>query len=199
VFTGSPVVRLFGCSVASVQTRIVPSSGERLPVIGCGTWRAFDVPLTPDHTAPLIDVLRILFDDGSVIDTSPMYGRAEAVVGACLETSGTRERSFLATKVWTRGGAAGIEQMERSMMLLRIPSGTPLDLMQIHNLVDYETHLRTLRAWKEQGRIRYLGVTHYTASAHADLEAVMRREPLDFVQLNYSVEDSCSLTPPSPA
>ena len=121
-----------------------------------------------------------------MIDSSPMYGRAEAVVGKCLIAPGMRERAFVATKVWTRGREAGIEEMRRSLALL----GTPrLDLMQIHNLLDWRTHLATLRDWKAEGTIRYLGVTHYTASAHAELAAVMRSEPLDFVQVNYSLEE----------
>ena len=121
-----------------------------------------------------------------MIDSSPMYGRAEAVVGKCLIAPGMRERAFVATKVWTRGRETGIEEMQRSLALL----GTPrLDLMQIHNLLDWRTHLATLRDWKAEGTIRYLGVTHHTASAHAELAAVMRSEPLDFVQVNYSLEE----------
>ena len=167
--------------------RIIPSSGEKLPVVGCGTYRGFDVPLRGSAYDRLPGVLEALFAaGGSVIDSSPMYGRAEAVAGALLAGSNTHDQAFLATKVWTRGRDAGIAQMQQSMDLL----GTrQIDLMQIHNLLDWKTHLATLRSWKESGRIRYLGVTHYTESAFADLEAIMRAEPLDFVQFNYSAVD----------
>ena len=170
-----------------METRPIPSTGERLPVIGCGTWKAFDVPPDGSRAASLVGVLRTLFDArGSLVDSSPMYGRAEAVVGKCLATLDARGRAFVATKVWTRGRKAGIDEMRRSLALL----GTPqLDLMQIHNLLDWRTHLETLRDWKAEGTIRYLGVTHYTASAHAELAAVLRSEPLDFLQVNYSLEE----------
>ena len=170
-----------------MDTRPIPSTGEPLPVIGCGTWQAFDVAPDGAGVATLTSVVRTLLDaGGSMIDSSPMYGRAEAVVGKCLTAPGMRERAFVATKVWTRGRQAGIEEMRRSLALL----GTPrLDLMQIHNLLDWRTHLATLRDWKAEGTIRYLGVTHYTASAHAELAAVLRSEPLDFVQVNYSLEE----------
>ncbi len=156
-------------------------------MVGCGTWQAFDVPPDSGHTATLANVLGTLFDaGGSMVDSSPMYGRAEAVVGKCLSTLEARDRAFVATKVWTRGRQAGIDAMRRSLALL----GTPqLDLMQIHNLLDWRTHLATLRDWKAEGIIRYHGVTHYTATAHADLAAVLRTEPLDFVQVNYSLEE----------
>ena len=170
-----------------MHTRAIPSSGEQLPVIGCGTYRGFDVGLNSAAYRQLPGVLDALFAaGGSVIDSSPMYGRAEAVTGALLAKSTTRSKAFIATKVWTRGGDAGIAEMQRSGELLK---ANPIDLMQIHNLLDWKIHLPTLRAWKESRRIRYLGITHYTQSAFADLEAVMRAEPLDFVQFNYSVMD----------
>jgi diketogulonate reductase-like aldo/keto reductase len=156
-------------------------------VIGCGTWQTFDVGATSEERAPLQEVLRILFAaGGSVIDSSPMYGRSEQVVGELLAQAGAQDKAFVATKVWTRGRDSGIKQMQRSMQLL---GKEPIDLMQIHNLVDWRTHLQTLRQWKEQGRVRYLGITHYTASAYDELEAIMRAEKLDFVQLNYSLDD----------
>jgi diketogulonate reductase-like aldo/keto reductase len=165
----------------------IPCSGEQLPVIGCGTYRGFDVNADASATARLQQVLTALFAaGGSVIDSSPMYGRAEAVTGSLLAQSKSHRRAFIATKVWTRGREAGIAQMRNSFNLLK---SDRIDLMQIHNLVDWRTHLRTLREWKETGRIRYLGITHYTESAFADLEAVMRAEPIDFVQLNYSAHD----------
>lgn len=170
-----------------MHARSIPSSGEALPVIGCGTWRTFDVGSNVQDRAPLVDVLRILFEHGgSVIDSSPMYGRAEAVVGDLLTQMNARSRAFIATKVWTSGRAAGISQMQRSMQLLH---ATRIDLMQIHNLLDWRTHMATLRAWKAEGRVRYIGITHYTPSAFAELEAVMRSERPDFVQLNYAADD----------
>jgi diketogulonate reductase-like aldo/keto reductase len=168
-------------------TRTIPSTGEALPVIGCGTWRGFDVGGSPKQRAPLGDVLRELFAaGGSVIDTSPMYGAAEAVVGDLLAAAKTPDKAFVATKVWTSGHDAGIAQMRRSMELLK---AARIDLMQIHNLVDWRSHLPTLRTWKAEGRIRYIGLTHYTPGAHDALEAVMRAESVDFVQLDYSIED----------
>ena len=156
-------------------------------MIGCGTWKAFDVAQDDRRVGELTSVLGTLFAaGGSMVDSSPMYGRAEAVVGTCLATLNARSRAFVATKVWTRGRQAGIDEMRRSLQLL----GTPqLDLMQIHNLLDWRTHIETLRAWKAEGLIRYLGVTHYTASAHAELAAVLRTTPVDFVQVNYSLEE----------
>jgi diketogulonate reductase-like aldo/keto reductase len=170
-----------------MQTRQIPSSSEMLPVIGCGTWRGFDVGGNAAERARLAEVLHVLFAaGGSAIDTSPMYGAAEEVTGDLLATMKAPEIPFIATKVWTRGKAAGIAQMQRSMQLLRAPK---LDLMQIHNLVDWRTHLATLQAWKAEGRIRYLGITHYTTSSYEELEAVMRAETVDFVQLNYALDD----------
>ena len=169
-----------------MHTRPIPSSGEPLPAIGCGTYVGFDAQ--PDEAANerLSGVLDALFSaGGNVIDSSPMYGRAEGMVGELLAAR-RASRAFIATKVWTRGREAGIDQMRRSMALLRTDR---IDLMQVHNLVDWKVHLRILREWKELGRIRYLGVTHYTSSAYADLERVLRSEALDFVQLNYSIAD----------
>jgi aryl-alcohol dehydrogenase-like predicted oxidoreductase len=168
-------------------TRPIPSSGAPLPVIGCGTWRGFDVGQSREELPQRGDVLAALFHSGGrVVDSSPMYGSAEQVVGELLEGAGLRAGAFLATKVWTTGKRAGIEQMERSMKLLRT---SHVDLMQVHNLVDWRTHLETLREWKAGGKISYLGVTHYTDAAHPELEQVLRAEPLDFVQLNYSIAD----------
>jgi diketogulonate reductase-like aldo/keto reductase len=121
-----------------------------------------------------------------VIDSSPMYGAAEGVVGDLLNGMNARSKAFIATKVWTRGRAAGIAQMRRSLDLLR---ASPIDLMQVHNLLDWRVHLETLRSWRAEGLIRYVGVTHYDASAYAELETVMRSERLDFVQINYAAND----------
>lgn len=172
-----------GDSANTLLLRKIPSSGEELPVIGLGTSGPFEVDSSEQKRAPLREVLAGFFAAGArLIDTSPMYSTAEAVLGDLL-TSEMQQHVFLATKVWTRGEAAGIEQMQRSAQLLRTQR---LDLIQVHNLLDLDTHLKTLRAWKDAGRVRYVGVTHYTVSAHAELERVLVREKLDFVQFNYS-------------
>jgi diketogulonate reductase-like aldo/keto reductase len=169
---------------APILERVIPSSGERIPAVGLGTWRTFDVG-TGAERAPLREVLRAFVDlGGRVVDSSPMYGAAESVAGDLAADLGIGDRLFLATKVWTSGRQAGLAQMEQSAKRLRTRR---LDLMQIHNLVDWRTHLATLREWKAAGRIRYLGVTHYTASAYDDLERILRSEPLDFMQVNYSL------------
>jgi aryl-alcohol dehydrogenase-like predicted oxidoreductase len=169
-----------------MHTRPIPSTGEPLPAIGLGTYVGFDAAPDSAKCAQLPGVLDALFNaGGSVLDSSPMYGQAEAAVGSLLAAR-PQHGAFIATKVWTRGRAAGIAQMQRSMQLLQTPR---IDLLQVHNLLDWKIHLPTLREWKDAGRIRYLGVTHYTASAYAELEAVLRSEALDFVQLNYSIAD----------
>src|SRR5439155_24032451 len=172
-------------SSSAMLTRAIPSSGEKLPVIGLGTWQAFDVDPTADNRRQLEEVLSLFVKfGGRVIDSSPMYGRAEAVMGDLTATLGIRDKLFLATKVWTRGKESGIKSMERSMALLRTKQ---IDLMQVHNLLDVHTHLATLREWKQQGRIQYLGITHYEAGAFSDVEKIMRNEKLDFIQINYSL------------
>jgi len=170
-----------------MSTRPIPSSGERLPVVGCGTYVGFDTEPGSAEYRELPAVLQALFDaGGSVIDSSPMYGRAEQSVGELLAASQSRGRAFVATKVWTSSRERGIAQMTQSMNLLK---ARPIDLMQVHNLLDWQAHLTTLRDWKQRGSIRYLGISHYTPSAYPQLEAVMREHALDFVQLNYSVDE----------
>jgi len=184
---GGRALQAIAAPAAAMQTRPIPSSGQPLPVIGLGTYQGFDVTPGSAAYAQLPDVLRALFAaGGSVIDSSPMYGRAEAVTGELLAAAGTHRKAFLATKVWTHGRAEGVRQMEESLRRLQVER---LDLMQIHNLVDWQTQLATLRDWKAAGRVRYLGVTHYTAGAYDALEAVMRAEALDFVQINYSADE----------
>ncbi len=157
-------------SSSAMLTRTIPSSGEKLPVIGLGTWQAFDVDLTADSRRQLEEVLSLFVKlGGRVIDSSPMYGRAEEIIGDLTATLGIRDKLFLATKVWTHGKESGIKSMERSMALLRTKR---IDLMQVHNLVDVHTHLATLREWKEQGRIRYFGITHYEAGAFREMETL---------------------------
>jgi diketogulonate reductase-like aldo/keto reductase len=176
-----------GAGVASILQRPIPSSGETIPAVGLGTWRTFDVGAAAAARAPLREVLQRFVElGGRVVDSSPMYGAAESVLGDLAADLAVTDTLFLATKVWTSGRDAGTAQMEQSLRRLRRQR---LDLMQIHNLLDWRTHLRTLRAWKQAGRIRYLGVTHYTSSAYDELERVLRGEPLDFVQVNYSVAE----------
>ncbi|WP_222597437.1 aldo/keto reductase [Hyunsoonleella aquatilis] len=167
--------------------RSIFSSNEKLPVIGLGTWQTFDVKSSPTVDTTLVKVLEILREQGgSVIDTSPMYGRSEEVVGDLTKKMGIADDYFYATKVWTSGKEKGIQQMEKSFQLMRRKQ---MDLMQIHNLVDWETHVKTLRDWKEKGKIRYWGITHYLDSAHEALEKVIQAEKPDFVQFNYSIRN----------
>ncbi len=171
-----------------LRRRAIPDSGEQLPVIGVGTYRGFDIARNDTEAwADCRQVLEALFAaGGSVIDSSPMYGEAEEAVGGLLNELNGHERAFIATKVWTRGRQDGVEQMQQSQRLLQRQR---IDLMQVHNLLDWQEHLTTLRQWKEEGRIRYLGVTHYTPSAYDQLEKVLRAEKLDFLQINYAVSD----------
>ncbi|MGA8759290.1 MAG: aldo/keto reductase [Stellaceae bacterium] len=167
-------------------SRPIPSTGEAMPVIGLGTWPVFDVGVDENARRPLRDVVRRLLDAGAkMIDASPMYGRAEAVSSDLLADLEARPRAFLATKVWISGRDAGIAQMKRSASLLR---SEVIDLMQIHNLVDWRTHLATLRRMKEDGHIRYIGITHYTNRALPELAHILDIEPgIDFVQCGYSL------------
>jgi len=167
--------------------RAIPGTKEMMPVIGVGTWQTFDVGADTASRAPLRQVLEILFrSGGTVIDSSPMYGPAEGVAGDLLAEMGARDRAFIATKVWTTGREAGIRQMRESLRRFRT---NRIDLMQVHNLVDWRTQLATLRAWKDEGTLRYIGVTHYTDSALPALADIVAREKIDFVQLSYSLDD----------
>jgi|SRR5579872_1351782 len=168
----------------SLINRKIPSSGEEIPLIGLGTSGPFEVGGSPAERAPLREVLEAYFAAGGrLIDTSPMYSTAEGVLGDLL-TPPMHEKAFIATKVWTSGAAAGIEQMRHSAQVMH---HRRLDLIQVHNLLDLDTHLKTLRKWKEEGQVRYIGITHYTVSAQEQLLRVINRVPgLDFVQLNYS-------------
>jgi aryl-alcohol dehydrogenase-like predicted oxidoreductase len=178
-------IALAGAESSTMLARAIPSSGEKLPVIGLGTWNVFDVDLTPANEKQLGDVLSLFVKlGGRVIDSSPMYGRAEEVVGILTSKLGLRDKLFLATKVWTRGKQAGSESMERSMSRLQ---SKRIDLMQVHNLVDVGTQLATMREWKAQGRFRYIGITHYNSSAFGEVEKVLRAEKVDFLQINYSL------------
>jgi diketogulonate reductase-like aldo/keto reductase len=169
-------------------TRKIPSTDETLPAVGLGTWQTFDPPSLDDASLrPLEQVLQTFFDlGGRVVDSSPMYGKAEQVTGDLSTQLKINDRLFIAAKVWTRGKDAGVKQMEASYQKLGRAKGK-LDLIQVHNLVDWLTHLTTLRDWKQRGRVRYIGVTHYVASAFDQLEQIMSNESIDFVQLPYSL------------
>ena len=161
------------------------NNGESVPVIGMGTWNTFDVGGGAGERAPLLKVLDLFYGAGArLIDSSPMYGNAESVTGDLVQQLGKQSSTFYATKVWTSGRDKGLAQIEHSLRVMKTPR---LDLLQIHNLLDWRTHAATLRQLKSDGRIRYAGVTHYTVGAHSEIEAVLRAERFDFAQFNYSI------------
>lgn len=168
-------------------TRPVPSSGEQLPAIGMGTSRTFDTENDPQSLAQLTEVMKLFFEaQGSVIDSSPMYGKAESRVGDVLRTMTPRPPVFAATKVWTTGKEEGIAQMQQSAQRMAVDT---FDLIAVHNLQDWRTHLETLKAWKSEGKVRYIGITTSHGRSHDEFLAVMRSEPIDFVQFSYNIED----------
>ena len=170
-----------------VIRKTIPSSGERLSVIGLGTSRTFDVDPGQAAQTPLRDVMRSFFDlGGQLIDSSPMYGNAEAVTGALLGAVDNKQGLFTATKVWTNGKSSGIRQMQDSMRHFGVER---IDLMQIHNLRDWRTHIETLQEWKAEGRIRYIGITTSHGRYHGEIEELLRELPLDFVQFSYNIAD----------
>jgi aryl-alcohol dehydrogenase-like predicted oxidoreductase len=172
---------------AALEQRRFGRADERVPVIGLGTWQTFDVgddPAARDAARSVLDAFQR--GGGRVVDTSPMYGTAEATLGELASALGVRARLFVATKVWTTGRAAGERQLERSLALSR---GAALDLVQVHNLLDLDTHLATLHAWKADGRVRHVGASHYHAGAHADLVRVVESGRVDAVQVNYSLAE----------
>jgi aryl-alcohol dehydrogenase-like predicted oxidoreductase len=184
------LVAMAAPEAALAQSRLyrqVPKTGERIPIVGLGTWQAFDLgPGDPDWADAGRAVDTFLRSGGRVIDSSPMYGAAESAIGTLVAGLQGAPRPFLATKVWTTGKEAGRAQIEQSFKKLRTRS---IDLLQVHNLLDFSTHLSTLRELKARGRIRYIGATHYHEGAYGELEAVIRSGALDFVQLNYSVAE----------
>ena len=173
---------ILAAGLALYANRIFAQGTVKLPKIGLGTWQTFDAGNDSAARAPLREVLKLL--DGNVVDSSPMYGSSESVAGDLIAELGMRDRLFIATKVWTSGREDGIAQMETSFKRLRVKV---MDLMQVHNLVDVATHTKTLREWKQQGRIRYLGITHYTSSAYAQVERWLKTGAYDFLQINYSL------------
>lgn len=171
----------------TLAKRKIPSSGEELPCVGIGTWQTFDVGNSKPERDQLKEVLKKFTEqNGSVIDSSPMYGSSEKVAGDLSTELTINNKLFIATKVWTTGENEGIRQMTNSFSLLQ---RNVIDLMQIHNLVDWQIHLKTLRNWKEEGKIRYIGLTHYTDSAHDTVASIIKNNPVDFIQINYNLLD----------
>ena len=173
---------ILAAGLALYANRSFPQGTVKLPKIGLGTWQTFDLGNDSAARAPLREVLKML--NGNVVDSSPMYGSSESVAGDLIAELGMREKLFIATKVWTSGRDDGIAQMETSFKRLRVKV---MDLMQVHNLVDVATHTKTLQEWKQEGRIRYIGITHYTSSAYAQVERLLKTGAYDFVQINYSL------------
>jgi diketogulonate reductase-like aldo/keto reductase len=173
-----------GLAAMPTLSKKIPSTGEALPLIGLGTWQAFDVR---GDMAALREVMKAFSAmGGRLVDSSPMYGAAESVVGDLAGELRLHERLFFATKVWTSGRAEGIRQMESSFKRMRVQR---MDLMQVHNLVDVETHTRTLLEMKSAQKTRYIGITHYAASAHDEVARWLRTGQYDFLQINYSLAE----------
>ncbi len=187
VAIGLVMPSLLSFTKQSIMKRTIGSTGEQIPVIGLGTWQTFDVGSNTEQRQQLLEVLNTMQSlGGTMIDSSPMYGTSESVVGDLSQQTTNSDHFFYATKVWTEGRQDGINQMQSSMRKMKREK---MDLMQIHNLVDWKTHLKTLRDWKESGTIRYIGFTHYTNSSHSTLEKLIKSERPDFVQFNYSIND----------
>ena len=179
--------RAVAATRADAITRPIPSTGEQLPVMGMGSMKTFDVDDVKAEKARLTDVLQAFFDNGgALIDSSPMYGNAEAVLGDVLQGVTGTDALFAATKVWSEGKQQGIDDMHRSMGRMRV---TRFDLMQIHNLKDWRTQIETLKEWKAEGKIRYIGVTTSHGRRHDELIAAMQAEAFDFVQFTYNIAD----------
>ena len=172
---------------APLLTRAIPATGEQVPVVGLGTWQVFDVAAgSAEFSAARATLRAFAAGGGRVVDSSPMYGRSENVLGDLMQSEALRDQIFVATKVWTQGQREGVAQMRDSMAKLKVQN---LDLMQVHNLTDTEAHLDTLAVWKKEGRVRLLGITHYHAGAHRALEAALRKHRVDVVQVNYSLAE----------
>jgi aryl-alcohol dehydrogenase-like predicted oxidoreductase len=191
VLGGAGAVAVAGPALASpsngILKRTVPSSGEKIPVIGLGTSRVFDIGNDPAEQAPRKEVLRAMVDAGAtLIDTAPSYGQSEAAVGTLVADLGIRKKVFLATKVGREGKEDGIAENAESFKVLRTDM---IDLIQIHNLIGWETQLKTLRELKDKGKIRYVGITHYLSHAYDELSDAIAKEKFDFVQLGYSFSD----------
>jgi diketogulonate reductase-like aldo/keto reductase len=184
----TPVAKYVLADSANLQLRVIPKSGERIPAIGMGSWLTFAVGEDKADRASRVAVLRVFLEQGGrVIDSSPMYGSSEEVIGYCLKQLHAQDKIFAATKVWTVGWQAGLRQMHRSRALWGVKR---FDLMQIHNMLDWRTHLETLKSWKQEGKIRYIGITTSHGRRHAELEKVLATEDaFDFVQFTYNIVD----------
>jgi diketogulonate reductase-like aldo/keto reductase len=187
IFTSKPDAEdQIEMKTSEITLRTIPSSGEKIPVIGMGTWLTFDAGNSVERRKDLKEVLQIFSrNGGKLIDSSPMYGSSEKVVGDLATELKIGSNLFLATKVWTSGESNGINQMNESFKKMQT---NRMDLMQVHNLEDAENHLRTLRKWKEEGKIRYIGITHYVVSAYPELMRLIKKEKPDFVQFNYNMK-----------
>ena len=186
-YLGAATLAPLSLPAAAIHLRRIPSSGEQLPAIGMGSWLTFDVGDDEELRQARLEVLRAFFAAGGrLIDSSPMYGSSEEVLGWCLQRIPATVPRFAASKVWTLGQRPGMEQMAASERLWKLKR---FDLMQVHNLLDWQSHLRTLRQWKEQGRIRYIGITTSHGRRHTELEQLLKTESLDFVQLTCNVLD----------
>ena len=174
-----------GTTYKPIDRRPIPVSGEMIPVVGLGTWRTFDAGNSKEKRTALLAVLKTLTQKGaSVVDSSPMYGSSETVIGDLSQELNIRNKLFLATKVWTDGKEEGIQQMNQSFQKMKTDK---MDLMQVHNLVDVHTHLKTLRSWKDQGKIKYFGITHYLPSVYPEMMRLVKTEKPDFVQFCYNI------------
>ena len=178
----------FGSVLAQNQMlrRTIPSSGESLPIIGLGTSRVFDVdPEDREELKIRKEIIEVLLNNGgSLVDTSPMYGQSEDLLGKILDDYPRRNELFLATKVWIKGKPEGEQQISESFKKMNTAK---MELIQIHNLVDWKTQIKTLRQMKESGEISYIGITHYKSSAFKEMEDIIKKEPIDFAQFNYSI------------
>ena len=183
----APLATPLTAPLTPLLTRAIPATGEQVPVVGLGTWQVFDVGAgSAEYAAARATLKAFASGGGRVVDSSPMYGRSENVLGDLMQAEKLRDQLFVATKVWTHGQREGVAQMRDSMAKLKLEK---LDLMQVHNLTDTEAHLETLSAWKQQGRVRLTGITHYHAGAHRALEQALRTHRVDVVQVNYSLAE----------
>lgn len=182
-----PTNALYATSVLPLIQRSIPSSGERIPVIGMGSSRTFDVDNQSDSMARLRAVMQAFFKaQGSIIDSSPIYGEAESRIGDVLRSMQPAPKIFAATKIWAYGREQGIAQMQRSAERMNVER---FDLIAVHNLKDWKTHLKTLKEWKAQGKVRYIGITTSHGRYHDELANIMRNHPIDFVQFSYNIDN----------
>ena len=177
----------FSVPSQSIVTKIIPSSGESIPIIGMGTWQTFNVGSNKSLRDKRCEILKTFFNQGGgMIDSSPMYGSSEEVLGHCLQQLGFPKENFSATKVWTSSFDEGIEQINNSHRLWQIDK---FDLFQVHNLLRWEDYLPHLQQMKKEGKLKYVGITTSHGRRHRDLEDIIKSEAIDFVQLTYNIVD----------